>query len=206
MKNLRTMLLMAVSSLVTGVLIAQAQVPGVNSTLNSVFTLAYDLSTMKPSYTSTADEFTVASVATDVCTLAGSATKLIKVRKVFVAGWATTAGSEPVELIKRSAAATTGISVVDPVISLDSANAAGTASAEHYTTNPTVGTPVGPIYQVPLTYANLTTGTASGIIFELGTRVQPVVLRGIAQNLAVNLLGITPSGAKLTCVFEWTEE
>ena len=206
MKNLRTILLMGAAALITGALVAQAQVPGVNSTLNSVFTLAYDNSTMKPTYSSLADEFTLASAATDVCTLQGSATKTIKVRRVFVSGWATAVGTEPVELIKRSTAATTGTSVVDPIISYDSINVASGAQAEHYTANPTVGTAVGPILQQQVTFANLSTGVGTALIAELGERGQPVVLRGVAQNIAVNMLAQTVTGGKLTCGFEWTEE
>jgi hypothetical protein len=51
-----------------------------------------------------------------------------------------------------------------------------------------------------------TTGLGSGVTFVFGQLGQPVVLRGIAQSIAVNLLGLTVSGAQLNCTFEWTEE
>ena len=71
--NLRTKLLCGFAALLTAALAAQAQVPGVNSTLQTVFTLAYDNSTMKQTFSSS-KTFVPAAAATDVCTLNGSAT------------------------------------------------------------------------------------------------------------------------------------
>lgn len=204
--KLRVGLLCAASALITGALVAQAQVPGINSTLNSVFTLVYDNSTMKPSYTSTSTMFTIPAFATDVCSLAGSATKTVKVRRVALTGVATAVATEPVEIIKRSASPTGGTQVVDAVTTLDSINAASTVLAEHFTANVTPGTIVGGLYLQSLTYANFTTGVGGSTIFEFGQRAQPIVLRGVLQNVTVNLLGWTPPAGQLNCTFEWTEE
>ena len=103
--KLRTLLIASAASLVTAVLAVQAQVPGVNSTLNSVFTLAYDNSTMKPTYSASGVVTPVAS-ATDICTLQGSATKNIRVRRVLVAGIGFAVNAEPVSIVKRSTADT----------------------------------------------------------------------------------------------------
>lgn len=204
--NLKIKLLCGIAALLTGAMVAQAQVPGVNSTLNSVFTLVYDQSTMKPTYSATSGMFTVASAATDVCSVAGSATKTVKVRRVSISAVATAVVTEPVELIKRSAVVSGGTQTADPVTTYDSINVASTVLAEHFTGNPTVGASVGPIAFNFIGFANFTTGLGTQFIFELGQRGQPVVLRGVAQSLTVNLLGITPSGAQMNCTFEWTEE
>lgn len=202
--NFRSTLLLGAAIVLTGALVAQGQVPGVNSTLNSVFTLAYDQSTMKPTYSASSSLFTVASAATDVCTLQGSATRVVKVRRVLVAGNATAQATEPVEAFKRSTAATTGTSVILASVPYDSINAASGAVAERYSVNPTVGTVVGLLQTQSLTYAFQTIGAP--IIFTFGALGQPVVLRGVAQNLAINLAGLTVAGAQITCTFEWTEE
>ena len=206
--RLRHTLLLCATILATGVLVSQAQVPGVNSTLNSVFTLAYDNSTMKPSYTSTSGGFVVAASATDVCSMGGSATKTVKVRRVMVGGQAAAAITEPVELVKRGAVPTGGTQALDPVISYDTNNVASTVNVEHFTANITLGTTpsVGPIAALLVPFGNFTTGGAASVVFELGQRAQPVVLRGTTQWLAVNLLGSTPGGLTLYCTWEWTEE
>lgn len=204
--RLRTKLLYGALCLLTGALAAQAQVPGVNSALQSVFTLAYDNSTMKPTYSATTPVFTLASAATDVCSLQGSATKRVKIRRIIVGGAATAVASDPAEIIKRSTAGTGGTQVLDTMVPYDASSAAATALAEHFTANVTVGTVVGVIQTQWLTFANLTTGVGTPVVFTFGELGQPLVLRSAAQNVTVNLNGATFAGGVLTCTFEWTED
>jgi hypothetical protein len=202
----RTILLAALGSLAIAAIAAQAQVPGVNSALNTVFTLAYDNSTMKPTYSATGTQ-TVAASATDVCTLTGSATKNVRVRRVIVSGLALAVISEPVSVVKRSTATAGATSAALTMVPYDSSNAAATAFAERWTGNGTVGTLVGVLADVYYTTGNYTTGVgAPAQEFTFGELGQPVVLRGAAQTLAVNLSGITWASGALTCTFEWTEE
>lgn len=205
--NLRYKLLAGIGAVAIAALAAQAQVPGVNSTLQSVFTLAYEVSTMKPSYSS-AIYNVPASSATDICTIHGSATKQIRVRRAFFSGVATTAITDPVALVKRSTANQAGTGYTGIIVPHDSANPTGTATVEQWTTNPTLGTLVGVITDPMYSFGNLTTGGAAtfGSRLQYGELAQPIVLRGIAQNLALNLNGITYSGGLITCGFEWTEE
>lgn len=207
--NLRTKLLAAFGAIAIAGLAAQAQVPGVNSTLNSVFTLAYDNSTMKPTYSSTCYILTIASTPTDICTLNGSASKTVKVRRVLFSALATTAVSEPVAIMKRSLHNQAGTATDPAVIPYDSNNATGTAYSTAYTANPsTLGTPVGTLVDPIFTYGNFTTGgvqtLASQVLF--GTLGQPIVLRGVEEMLAVYLNGITVTSASAVVTFEWTEE
>lgn len=211
MKFNKSILAATVASLLTAVVVAQGQVPGVNSTLTAAFNLVYDNSTMKPTY-SASSQFIPASAATDVCYLTGSATKTIKVRRVIVAGLASVVQSEPVAIVKRSTA-TTGAGVAMSKVPYDSQNSltssttnTATATADIYTANPTVGTLVGVLADLYITWGNLTTGVGGTLSHSFGTLGSPIVLRGVAQQVAVNLNAQTLVTGLISCTFEWTEE
>lgn len=207
--RLRSAILGGLGALLAGALIAQAQVPSINSTLNSVFTLTYDNSTMKPTYSATGTG-PIATNSTDICSLAGSATKTIKVRRILLSGSATAVVTDPVAILKRSTAnaASSGASIMNQV-PYDSANSAGTSAlAEFHSVAPqTLGTLVGMIADPLITFSNYTTGISNGqqrlYYGEFGS---PIVLRGVAQMVAVNHNASAPTGAFITCTFEWTEE
>jgi len=202
----RTLLVAGIASLLTAVVVSQAQVPGVNSALNTVFTLAYDNSTMKPTYSASGRATLVAS-ATDVCTLTGSTTKNIRVRRVLFSGLATAVIAEPVSIVKRSTVTTGANSALITMVPYDSSNSAATAVAETWSGNGTLGTLVGALADVYYVSGNFTTGVGGEPIeFKFGELGQPVVLRGAAQEIAVNLSGITWASGVANCVFEWTEE
>lgn len=212
-RSLRTWVLGLVGVVAIGSLAAQSQVPGVNSTLNAVFNLVYDNSTMKPTY-SAVRVIATASSATDVCALAGSASKNVRIRKVELSGLSTSVVAEHVGIIKRSAAPSGGTGGMFTSIPYDTVNSltgsttnAATAIAEYWTANPTVGTIVGFIADPVMPFRAATAGNNDfNLVLDFGTLGSPVVLRGVAQSLAVNLNGITISGGEITCRFEWTEE
>lgn len=209
----RSLLAAVGASLVTALVVAQAQVPGVNSTLASVYTLAYDNSTMKPTYSATS-VFVPGVGATDVCSISGSANKTVKLRRIIFGGVATAVQTDPVAVMKRSTAYTAGQGGAMAKVPYDSQLSLSPNStqvstvnlAEAWTANPTVGTLVGVLADIYVTYGNLTTGVGANYQFTFGTLGSPVVLRGIAQNVAINLNGFTPVGGVISCTFEWTEE
>ncbi len=84
--KLRTILLSGLAALVATTLALQAQVPGVNSTLNTVFTLAYDNSTMKQTYSAAGVVTSTMTASGEVCAISGSATKNVRVRRVIIGG------------------------------------------------------------------------------------------------------------------------
>lgn len=204
--NLRTKLLCGIAALLTGAIVAQAQVPGVNSTLQAVFTLAYDNSTMKPTYSAFKDGIAAVSTQTDQCTLAGSATKTLKVRRIWFTNVPTTAYTEPVAIVKRSTANTgAGAALPMSLTGYDSSNSSeSTNMAENWTAAPTVGTLVGVLADYAISFA-VSTGANQPALFTFGQLGQPVVLRGVAQSVSINLSGITFTGT-VGCGFEWTEE
>jgi hypothetical protein len=151
----------------------------------------------------------LATAATDVFTLSGSATKIVKVLRIEIAGTKTTAGQELVALVKRSSANTGGTSTTIVPAGHDSPNAASTAVARFYTVNPTVlGTAVG-FYRCsrPFWPALLTATQPTILVWEFTQpSEQPLVLRGVNEFLAVNMQSGTVVGDTLFVSMTYTEE
>lgn len=203
--KLRSLLLGLGATALVGVLVAQGQVPGINSTLNSVFTLVYDASTSKPTYSATGF-LTPAGSPTDVCSITGSATKTVRVRRVIVSGANSAAISEAVSIIKRSTANSAGAGSAMTQVPYSSTNSAGTvAVAELWTGAPTVGTAVGTLADRYVLFG-APTSLAPATVFDFGQLGSPVFLRGVAQQLSVNLQGQGGGAGTIICTFEWTED
>lgn len=204
--KIRTLLIASASALIAGVLVAQGQVPGVNSTVQSVFNLVYEASTSKPTYSAT-QVLTPASSATDICTLTGSSTKTVRVRRVIFTGLTTsTVATNPISVLKRSTANSSGTAVTPTVVPYSSTSSAASAVARGYTANPTTGTLVGYISDRQYTFNLTTTGAQPNTMeFKYGELGSPVFLRGTSQVLAVNLGAATVAGP-ISCTFEWTED
>ncbi len=145
---------------------------------------------------------------TDLVTITGSASGVVRVKSIKLGGVATSAGSIRVELIKRSTAGTGGTSTAPVAVPLDSASPAAGAILAAYTANPTVGTIIGPIGAQRI---GLGVTLVGPVVWNQGwdfsTRLdQPIVLRGVAQQLAINLGGVTvPSGGVVDWEIEWEE-
>lgn len=151
--------------------------------------------------------FVPPAAATDIAILSGSGSKTIRVTRVRVSG-STTSGSAikvSFNLVKRSTAASGGTSTTPLVAPYDSTNAAGTAVLRVYTANPTVGTSAGVVRATSTSVAQA--GVSGGdIVWALDSLVnQPVILRGTAEALAINLNGATVSGPIFSASFEWEE-
>lgn len=150
-----------------------------------------------------------AASATDVFTLAGSASKTVRVTRVSVSGTQTTAGEVDIQLLKRSAADTGGTSTAPAAVPHDSADAAATAVVAAYTVNPAaLGTLVG-----PLRTRKAQIGAAATVTDQPETEwlfgdrpSRAVVLRGVDEQVAVNLNAATIAGGSLDISIEWTEE
>jgi hypothetical protein len=154
--------------------------------------------------------------ATDIFTVTGSATKLVKITRLVITGSTTLAANVilPITLLKRSSADLTGTSTAPTRVAHDSLNAAVTATVLAYTANPgTLGTLVGAFRNIRMTL-QLTPQTATDFpislpyIEDFGQRGgQPIVLRGIAEVFAINLAAIaTITGWLFDISVEWSEE
>lgn len=203
--KLKALLAASVASLLTAGAIALAQTPGVNNNFPIMWNMVWEASTTKPTYSASANGITPVSSGQDICTLAGSSTKTIRVRRILFGGSAaTTAVTEPVAILKRSTAST-GAGTAMTKVAYDSQSSAASASlVEVWTANPTAGTLVGALADIGVQF--LGQGTYSPAYeFRFGTLGSAAVLRGTAQSLSVNVGGVTLTGT-LSCTFEWTEE
>ena len=155
-----------------------------------------------------------ATSATDIFTITGSATKIVRVKYISIS--ATTTSATPaaldVLLLKRSTANLTGTSTGSPtIVPYDSTSAAATATVLAYTANPgTLGTLVGTALRNQKLMQMLATYTATDfppddkIIWDFGTH--PIILRGITEVLAINLNAASATGTSsfdIDCM--WTE-
>jgi hypothetical protein len=209
----RTVFLAALASLFCAGLVAQAQVPGINSTIQTVFMYAYEMATNKPTYSATMTFAPSTSGAgnTDVCQLVGSATKTIKVRRVMFGMVATTAVTDPIALVKRSTlnAAPSSGGIPIPMVAYDTGSSAASAKADVFTTNPaSLGTLIGVIADPLFSVGNLTTGGAQRYDAALyyGQLGSSITLRGAAQQLSINFNSFQYAGNIANCTFEWTED
>jgi hypothetical protein len=144
---------------------------------------------------------------TDVFMLVGSATKLVKVTRVYICSAATSAGSYITHFIKRTAANTAGTKSTITTAQLDSADGAGTAVASNYTVVPTgLGAGVD-VYAFRMIQSTLT-GSPVLYIFDFSSYGgEPVVLHGVAECFSVNFGGVAlPSGSVFDFSIFWTEE
>lgn len=145
-----------------------------------------------------------ASSTTDNAVLPGNATNTVLVTEVRVSGIQTTAGMVNVEIAKRSAADTGGTSATMTVVPEDSNCAAGVSAPLSYTgTGPAIGAAVGDLDNTEVGF--MASGTAApNDIYILNLRQKPIVLRGTAQQLAINLGGAV-TGGTMTVTFVWIE-
>lgn len=159
--------------------------------------------------------FTPATSATDIWQIYGSGTKTIKILKIFLMAGKATSGASLTDfyLLKRSTANSSGTSVSATAIPLDSANAAATATVKHYTANPTTGSLVGQVFEATQLNAAAGSGNSgmiegmSRIFFDADKFGQPIVLRGTAEGVVINLNGSTiGNSATVSVTVVWREE
>lgn len=165
----------------------------------------------RTSYSATKLGLVVAASATDIATLTGSATKIIRVTHVEYSGLATTILNTDVQLIVRTTADTGGTSTAPAAIPHDQNAAAATAAVAVYTANPTVNDGTARPIRSQKALHNLAAPTAGSestrVVWDFMNRPsQAIVLRGVAQQLAINLNGATIAGPSVDVSFEWTEE
>lgn len=159
-------------------------------------------------YTCGVSNITAASAPTNIVTLTGSSNPniIVRVTQFHMYATQTTGGTAAVLLNRQSAADSGGTFVQDGMNPYDTHNPTSTVICGHYTANPAaVGTVVGALkrYQPLIPVA---TSIPTGEILEpFGDGVQPIVLRGSSDILAVNLGGATLTGLAFTVQIEWTE-
>lgn len=166
-----------------------------------------DANTSKVTYSASVKGLVPVALATDLFTITGSASKTIYVTRVSFSGTTTTGSGTGtnVTLVKRSTADTAGTATTQPNIPFDSTSAAGTAVVKSYTANPTLGTTVGAIRSSRDSFLPTSLGV-SQIVWEFGNAAAMApALRGVAEQLCINLDGVTVTGGVIDIDIEWTE-
>lgn len=165
--------------------------------------------TLKAAYSYVANDVTPVATATDLVTLVGSATKIIRLTMVRLMADATAVGVLDFYGYKRTAANTGGTATQPAIAIHDSNDAAASAVVNLYSANPTLGAGIlvrADHYALP---AASTTGYPfDPIIWDFGTRGgREIVLRGVAQSFAISFNGeVIPAGCNVYVNLEWTEE
>lgn len=166
----------------------------------------YDSSGREVSYQgkrtySVSGTFTPAATPTDIITIIGSATTNVRVISMFITTTNTAAGSQQFLLVKRSTADTGGTFVAGTAVPYDSADAAATAVAGHWTANPAaLGAVVGTLNTIRVASPVAIPASFAGIVQIAGYELiqaseaslldKFITLRGIAQQLAINFAGV----------------
>ena len=147
-----------------------------------------------------------ASSATDIFTITGSASMVVRVTRIRISAIKTSAGADvDIQLIKRSTADTGGTATNPTAIPYDSLDPAATATIAAYTANPTTGTAVG-TFAVDSVWVGLATAQTGLMSHDFGNRpAHAVTLRSASEVLAVNLNGVTVGGGAFDIWVEWTE-
>jgi hypothetical protein len=165
---------------------------------------------LKATYVASTGFYTPPSTPTDCVVVTGSASKTIKILRIELSSIQTATGMNNWFLIKRSAADTTGTATNETLVPLDSSNAAsGAGTVKHYTANPgALGAAVGNVLARKIC-SPVITGLAEGssVIFDEKMYGQPIVLRGVAEQLALNFGGAAvPAGFSMSVTVWYSEE
>ena|SRR2546422_5063557 len=164
---------------------------------------------IKKTYRATVLHYAPAATPTDVAVLPGSNTTTIKVVRISVQGFATTAGSMDLQIIRRGVDDTAGTSTNISRLIMDSINDPASFSIPRkYTVNPTINDTGVAIEIQKLAFP--IAGTANQpLTFDFGNRAgaKALVLGAATQVCAINLNGgAVPTGGTISYTFEWTEE
>lgn len=179
---------------------------GKASTTNPVPT--YDCDSPKATYSATITYFTPYATPTDIVGIVGSATKTVKLRKVFLSSTQTAAGVNNWFVIKRALADTGGSPATATRVPLDSANAAATAVVQKYTAAPTINSTVGTVRIASLlSPAPASVMSGDNLLVDDLPDAEPFTLRGVAEELDLNFGGAAvPGGLSMSITVVWTEE
>lgn len=179
------------------------------NTDTALVTVASPVDSVKATYSAVLANFAPAQATpTDIFTIYGSLTKVVRVTKIEITATQTTAAVRDVILFKRSVINSGGTTVAVASQAYDSNNPAATATINYYTANPlTLGTGVG-ISARKLLVNTPTSATAiDRILWDWGNRPsQAIVLRGSNHGLAINLNSVASAGNSWNIFIEYTEE
>lgn len=176
----------------------------------------FSMNTQKATYSAVALALPPAASATDIACIGGATGKLIKINKIQISGTAGTLVSAPFTLVRRAAAntagtpATTTANWANTISKLDTSSPTASAVPIAWSANPTI-TDTSPTYvrsaivTLPVTSAGVTI-TPAVWNFAEGFLSQPLTLRTAAEQMCINLNGVSVSSGLVHLVAQWTEE
>src|SRR5260370_1349299 len=178
---------------------------------------SFPLDSAKWTYSAAKVGLVPAASATDIFTITGSASKIIRVTHIEITATTTaaTAAALDILLLKRNVANTGGTSTGSPTPVPHDINAPTvSATVLAYTANPTVGglqaTAIrnSKFFQTLATYTATDFPVVTPLISDFGNRpASAIILRGITDVLAINLNGVSASaGALFNVSADGTEE
>lgn len=180
---------------------------GAGLNLEATQLLVLDALTKKQTYSASTLNLVVASTPTDILTVKGSATKIIKIYSIEINAIKNTNSSIDILFLLRSTANSGGTSSTINPAKLDSLNNAATTEIRVYTANPTLGTLTSRIkaikYWIDSGASSVALNSENEYIFE-----QPITLRGLNEYFCINLNGTTASmtGNQFNITINFTEE
>lgn len=151
--------------------------------------------------------FTLAATPTDILTIQGSASKIIRIKSIIINGNSATLAAYPVSLIRRSTAHTGGTSTVIVAGKHDTSDPNSAAVIRYFTANAApVGTTVATLHVGRVIAASAS--NLDRLPFQYAWQNdKAIVLRGVGEFLAINMGGTALAGATTMDVdILWTEE
>lgn len=163
-------------------------------------------------YAATSIGLVPAASATDIACITGSATRVVRLLSVRISGSAGTLVSLPVVITKHASANTGGTAATSTALpvpyKMDTTDATPTATTTAYTANPTIADAAPGYLDIANVTLNVTTaagGTPFNFTYLTHIYNEPPTLRGVAQQICVNLNGVSVSSGVLAISFLWTE-
>ena len=150
-----------------------------------------------------------AVTATDIFTISGSSTKIIKLRDIQVTGLQSLASTIDMVVIKRSTPDSGGTSTTITAVPVNSNNAAATAVIKAYTANPTLGTLIGNMIATKIFVSDNSksfTAPSDKTLLNVNPLWQPITLNNANETIAINLNGVTVTGSSFDISIIWTEQ
>lgn len=146
------------------------------------------------------------STPTDMALVQGSASKVIKIRRIFANVTQATAANTEISLIRRSSGNTSGVPTVQTAGKFDTTDPGASAVVTTYAGTATTGTTVATLFYTIIPGSTGTTlGQPTDIRFGTPNGDKPIILRGTGEYLGI-ATSTTAGGGNMRLTIEWTEE
>jgi hypothetical protein len=156
--------------------------------------------------------FTPVATPTAFVVIQGSATKVVRIKRIKLTGIATATGNMPFVATRRSTAGTLGSAVLTPITAAkhDTNDVAATAviSTVGTANYGTLGTAAGQEMADRIPFATTATGTPTALVYDLSTRNdKPIILRGASDFITLDgNVGAVPAGGIIDIEIETEED